>query len=317
MIWVAMITGSMPLSGRAPCAPLPVILMSNRPPPAICGPERMANLPTSSLGLLCMPKICSQGNFSNRPSLIIASAPPRPSSAGWKMKCTVPSKLRVAERYLAAPNSMVVWPSWPHACMRPLCWLRWSKVLCSSIGSASMSARSPMARGLLPTRMVPTTPVLPTPVATSTPHSLSFSATMRLVRSSSKPSSGWAWMSRRMAVSSADAAAILGSMFMKSGLQQEGRHYTPKFVAMHVRIEVPPVRQDIGAGVRNQSDKLLREIERRDHVVACADRQGRRRDLLQLVAPVVRHDGGDARQNDLRNRDGLVRLRLHRRELGI
>ena len=138
----------------------------------------MANLPTSSLGRLCMPKICSQGNFSNSPSLTIASAPPRPSSAGWKMRWTVPSKLRVAARYLAAPSSMVVWPSWPQACMRPLCRLRWSKVLCSSIGSASMSARRPMARGLLPTRMVPTTPVLPMPVVTSQPHSLSLPATI-------------------------------------------------------------------------------------------------------------------------------------------
>ena len=217
MICVAMITGSMPLSGRAPWAPLPVILMSNRPPPAICGPERMANLPTASLGLLCRPKICSQGNFSNSPSFTIASAPPRPSSAGWKMKWTVPSKLRVADRYCAAPSSMVVWPSWPQACMRPLCWLLWSKVLCSSIGRASMSARMPMARGLLPTRMVPTTPVLPMPVVTSQPHSLSLPATIFDVRSSSKPSSGWAWMSRRMAVSSAATAAIFGSIFMVLG----------------------------------------------------------------------------------------------------
>ena len=214
----------------------------------------MANLPTSSFGRLCMPKICSHGNLSNSPSLTIASAPPRPSSAGWKMKWTVPSKLRVDDRYLAAPSSMVVWPSWPQACMRPLCWLRWSKVLCSSIGSASMSARSPIALGLLPTRMVPTTPVLPMPVVTSTPHSLSFSATMRLVRSSSKPSSGWAWMSRRMAVSSADGGGDLGlDVHGDSGLQQEGRHYTPKFVAMHVRIEVPAVRQHIGAGVRGST----------------------------------------------------------------
>jgi hypothetical protein len=41
-----------------------------------------------------------------------------------------------------------------------------------------------------------------------------WSATIFEVRSSSKPSSGWAWMSRRMAVSSAVAAAILGSIFM-------------------------------------------------------------------------------------------------------
>jgi hypothetical protein len=31
----------------------------------------------------------------------------------------VPSKLRVAARYLAAPSSIVVWPSWPHACILP------------------------------------------------------------------------------------------------------------------------------------------------------------------------------------------------------
>jgi hypothetical protein len=47
-------------------------------------------------------------------------APPRPSSAGWKMKWTVPSKLRVSARYFAAPSSMVVWPSWPQACITPL-----------------------------------------------------------------------------------------------------------------------------------------------------------------------------------------------------
>ena len=221
MIWVAMITGSMPVSGRAPCAPLPVMWMSNRPPPAICGPERMANLPTSSFGRLCMPKICSQGNFSNSPSLTIASAPPRPSSAGWKMKWTVPSKLRVADRYLAAPSSMVVWPSWPQACMRPLCWLRWSKVLCSSIGSASMSARSPIgarivadADGADDAGLADAGRDLAAPFLELLGHD-------RAVRSSSKPSSGWAWMSRRMAVSSADEGGDLGLDI--HGLQDSNR----------------------------------------------------------------------------------------------
>src|SRR5687767_329542 len=117
-----------------------------------------------------------------------------------------------------------------------------------------MSARSPMARGLLPTRMVPTTPVLPMPVVTSQPHSLSLVATIFDVRSSSKPSSGWAWMSRRMAVSSAVAAAILGSIFMwLSGLQKEGRHYTTKLGAMHVRILMAAVRQGIGAGAADDA----------------------------------------------------------------
>src|SRR6185312_9654040 len=133
-----------------------------------------------------------------------------------------------------------------------------------------MSARSPIALGLLPTRIVPTTPVLPMPVVTSQPHSFSFLATISDVRASSKPSSGWAWMSRRMAVSSAVAAEILGSMFM-SGLQQEGRHYTPKLRGMHVRKEVPAVGQDVGPGIRDQAHQFLGEIERRHHVVAGDD----------------------------------------------
>src|SRR5215471_15763451 len=131
-----------------------------------------------------------------------------------------------------------------------------------------MSARSPMARGLLPTRIVPTTPVLPMPVVTSRPHSFSFSATMRLVRSSSKPSSGWAWMSRRMAVSSAAAAAIFGSILAGiSRLQQESGQHTAELAAVHIGIEVAAVRQDIGPGVRDQAYQFLGEIKRRDHVV--------------------------------------------------
>ena len=85
----------------------------------IIGPARTANQPTGRLGRLCMPNTASQGKRSNRPSSIIARAPPRPSSAGWKMKFTVPSKLRLAASALAAPSSIVVWPSWPQACIRP------------------------------------------------------------------------------------------------------------------------------------------------------------------------------------------------------
>ena len=46
-------------------------------------------------------------------------APAPPSSAGWKMTTAVPAKLRVSARYLAAPSSMAVWPSWPQACILP------------------------------------------------------------------------------------------------------------------------------------------------------------------------------------------------------
>ena len=124
-------TGSTPLSGRAPWEPLPVTRMSKNPPPAIIGPARTANLPSVSPGRLCMPNTTSQGNFSNSPSAIIARAPPMPSSAGWKMKFTTPSKLRVSARYFAAPSSMVVWPSCPQACMRPSFVERCAKVFAS------------------------------------------------------------------------------------------------------------------------------------------------------------------------------------------
>ena len=73
-----------------------------------------------------------------------------------------------------------------------------------------MSARSPIARSELPRRIVPTTPVLASPRCTSQPNSASFRATRSAVRSSSKPSSGWAWMSRRISGQLVEMVAYLG-----------------------------------------------------------------------------------------------------------
>ena len=56
-ICAAASAASTPVSGRAPCAPLPVTRMSKKAPPAIIGPARTAKRPTSRLGRLCMPKI--------------------------------------------------------------------------------------------------------------------------------------------------------------------------------------------------------------------------------------------------------------------
>ncbi len=61
---------------------------------AIIGPGITANSPVGMPGQLCRPYTASQGNRSNRPSSTIARPPPSFSSAGWKMKCTVPSKSR-------------------------------------------------------------------------------------------------------------------------------------------------------------------------------------------------------------------------------
>ena len=149
----------------------------------------------------------------------MASAPPQPSSPGWKMKWTMPSKLRVSARYLAAPSSMVVWPSCPQACIAPFTVLRKGRSVSSSIGSASISARSPMARLPEPFRSTPTTPVPPTPRWTSIPSASRAVATFSAVRNSAMPSSGWACRSRRKAVSSAwwRRMASIGDM-MGSGV---------------------------------------------------------------------------------------------------
>ena len=54
-MWQATSTGSIDSSGRAPCAPLPVMVMSKKPPPAIAVPGAMPYLPTGMPGRLCMP----------------------------------------------------------------------------------------------------------------------------------------------------------------------------------------------------------------------------------------------------------------------
>ena len=130
----------------------------------------------------------------------MARAPPSFSSAGWKMKCTVPAKSGWLARAWAAPSSMVVWPSWPQACMRPSCCDLWAQVFSSCTCSASMSARRPML-GPSPRRprSTATMPVPARPVCTSSPQPCSSSATRALVRCSWNAVSGWRWKSCRQA----------------------------------------------------------------------------------------------------------------------
>ena len=150
-----------------------------------------------------MPQTVSHSNLSNRPSSTITRPPPPPSSAGWNIKCTVPSKFLVSARYLAAPSSIVVCPSWPQACILPAFFERCSGLPSSSIGSASMSALRPIDRLLLPDPLsTPTTPVVAILRCTSIPHDSSCCATKSDVLCSSKPNSGCAWISRRVATRS-------------------------------------------------------------------------------------------------------------------
>src|ERR1700687_2220122 len=115
---------------------------------------------------------------------------------------------------------MVVWPSWPQPWKRPGMVERHLKLVFSSIGSASMSARKPMRLPLVPLPLsTPTTPVPPRPRCTSMPHCVSLSATIPEVRTSSKPISGWACRSLRIAVSSSakpSMRSMLG-MFLSVG----------------------------------------------------------------------------------------------------
>ena len=54
------------------------------------------------------------------PSLIMPSAPPPHSSAGWKQRVTAPgSSARSRTSVFATPSRMEVWQSWPQACIFP------------------------------------------------------------------------------------------------------------------------------------------------------------------------------------------------------
>ncbi len=97
---------------------------------------------------------------------------------------TRPGKSRVSASRWAAASSMVVWPSWPQACILPGTVEAHSAPVSSMIGRASMSARRPMARpDLLDCpRITPTTPVRPIPSTTSsTPASRRAAATLAAV----------------------------------------------------------------------------------------------------------------------------------------
>ena len=163
------------------------------------------------------------------PSSTISRPPPPPSSAGWKITTAVPEKFRVSARYLAPPSSIAVCPSWPQACILPGFFDRYGRLVCSSIGSASISARSPITlRGPVPFPWItPTTPVLPMPVTTSSqPKALSFSATLPAVRCTSNRISGYSWMSRRHAATSAFISAIRLAIGIRgSGAQQTLRQF--------------------------------------------------------------------------------------------
>ena len=66
-----------------------------------------------------------------------------PSSPGWNMNTTLPgSSAWRADSSRAAPTSIAVCRSWPHACMTPSTCEVYGTPVSSVTGSASMSPRS-------------------------------------------------------------------------------------------------------------------------------------------------------------------------------
>jgi hypothetical protein len=103
----------------APWPPRPLRRIVTVSAEAMNGPGRKPNLPTGSPGQLCMANTASQGNSRNKPSSTIFCAPTYPSSAGWKIRRTVPSKSMLSARHWPAASSIAVCPSWPQACILP------------------------------------------------------------------------------------------------------------------------------------------------------------------------------------------------------
>ena len=155
--------GSQQNCGNAAWPPVPRMVTETPMSAASIGPGFVATWWRGSWGQPCKPNIMPTFGPSTvpsrQPSSTICWPPPPPSSAGWKTNETGLGKvcsLASCARTFAAPSNIVVCPSCPHACIHPWCVDFQSKVFSSTIGRASMSARSPMAVLLFPLRCAST-----------------------------------------------------------------------------------------------------------------------------------------------------------------
>ena len=141
------------------------------------------------------------------------SAPPVPSSAGWKNIFTIPvSSDSISLSRIAAPSAAAVWMSCPQACITPLFLEAKGSPVSSVSGSASVSARSAT---VLPLPAEPTDAVAAVPSSISLysmPCRPSISARRAHVGCSSPERSGYSCSSRRKAVSIGSIPSILLSI---------------------------------------------------------------------------------------------------------
>src|SRR5690606_28393558 len=224
MMSAAATIGSTPPHGRDPCVWRPWTTMLKRSDAAMAGPLRTPICPACRVENTCRPNTASGRKSRNTPWASISSAPPAspsggPSSAGWNTNSTSPgSASRMPTSASATPIRMLVWASWPQACITPTSWpLKVARAceakgrpVVSVTGSASMSARSASLGPGRPPLSTAVTPVVAMPVRGSSPSARRCSATRAAVRVSRLPSSGCWWKSRRHATTlSRSASAAL------------------------------------------------------------------------------------------------------------
>mmetsp|Transcript_24540 Transcript_24540/g.72725 ORF Transcript_24540/g.72725 Transcript_24540/m.72725 type:complete len:233 (-) Transcript_24540:30-728(-) len=211
--------------GNAAWPPRPATVTWNDSAPAMMVPARVDTVPVPKCGITCIPNAASTP--SSAPVLIMMSAPAPPSSKGWNTNLTVPLRPPASASALAssfaAPSSIAMWVSCPHACITPACLLRASKPSGSSIGNASMSVRSKMVG--LPLPMVAMIPVVAKPDSYLMLFSFRNDWMYSDVLCSLNPSSGMRWRSRRVFTSQGcRLSASSSTRCMPSAASPDGMH---------------------------------------------------------------------------------------------
>ena len=216
-ISAATVTGSLARCGIDPCPPSPRTVTCKPSLAAMSVPGRVTKEPCGTSELItCMPyaEETREPAASSTPSSSILPAPSNPSSPGWNMKTTSParcSRCRASSR--AAPASIAVCRSCPHACIAPGSSLVKSSPVSSCTGRPSMSPRSSTAGPGRPPRSTAVTLVSGRPWVTSRPRPSIASSTSSWVRGSCSPTSGTRCSRcRRSARSGCSAAASARSV---------------------------------------------------------------------------------------------------------
>ena len=177
----------------APWPPVPWSVKRSSSLAAMYFPARKPSVPTGMRASTCSPMKARTSYPSKGFSASTSDAPPGlHSSPGWKSPKRVPSKSGAAASCCSTPKSTAACTSWPQACITPGCCERHATSHCSSMGSASISARSTTARRRLPCPSMRARTPVRAMGRCSMPSFVSSSEMKRAVWRSSNESSGCA-----------------------------------------------------------------------------------------------------------------------------